>query len=97
MAEEAMKGDVFTLTDEEGKEEQFELIGQCTYGDAIYYALVSVEGSEEEYVILRLEEEDGETILVTVDDDDEFEAVADIFDDQVFGDIDYDEGEEDEE
>ena len=91
MAEEAMKGDVFTLTDEEGKEEQFELIGQCTYGEAVYYALVSLEGSEEEYVILRLEEEDGETILVTVDDDDEWEKVAEYFDNELFSDIDYDE------
>ena len=67
--------------------------GPCMNSVIVDYMI----NSEEEYVILRLEEEDGETILVTIDDDDEFEAVADIFDDQVFGDIDYDDGEEDEE
>ena len=38
-----------------------------------------------------MEDEDGEMMLVTIDDDDEFDAVADIFDDELFSDIDYDE------
>ena len=36
-------------------------------------------------------DEDGEEILVSVDDDDEFDRVSDIFEDEVFSDIDYDE------
>ncbi|MBP5210115.1 MAG: DUF1292 domain-containing protein [Clostridia bacterium] len=90
MTEDEMSRDVYTLTDEDGKEEQFELLASCEYGDKEYYALASLDNESDEYVILRVEQENGETILVTIDDDDEFDAVADIFDDEVFSDIDYD-------
>ena len=39
---------------------------------------------------------DGEAVLDTIDDDEEFDAVADIFEDEIFFDIDYDEEEESE-
>ena len=53
-------------------------------------ALVPV-GEDEEYVILRSEiDENGEESLVTIDDDDEFDRVADIFDDELFSEVDYD-------
>ncbi|MGM9652317.1 MAG: DUF1292 domain-containing protein [Eubacteriales bacterium] len=85
--------EVYTLTDEDGNEKDFELIGKCTLDDATYYALTELDDDgnqvSDEYVILRLEDEDGEEILVSVDDDDEFDRVADFFDDQ-FSDIDYD-------
>ena len=91
MADEFLEDGIYTLTDEEGKEEQFELIGACEIDGAQYYALAPVDESSEEYVILRGEEdENGEIMLVTIDDDDEFDKVADYFDDQIFTDIDYD-------
>ena len=44
-------------------------------------------------MILKMEQdEDGEDILVTIDDDDEFDRIADIFDDELFGEVDYDAG-----
>ena len=46
---------------------------------------------------MRVEEEDGEPIFVTIDDDDEFDTVADIFEDEVFSEIDYDEDNSEEE
>jgi len=85
--------DVYTLTDEEGNEKQFELIGEAEIDGKTYYALTELDDDynqvSEEYVILRLEVEDGEDVLVSIDDDEEFDRVADFFDDQ-FSDIDYD-------
>ncbi len=92
MADEIFEGEFFTLTDEDGNESQFELIGSCELDGKTYMALVPV-GEEEEYVILRSEiDENGEESLVTIDDDDEFDRVADIFDDELFAEVDYDEG-----
>ena len=86
--------EIYTLTDEDGNESQFELIGECEKDGKTYYALTELdaEGNQvsEEYVILRLDrEENGEEILISIDDDEEFDAVADYFDDQ-FNAIDYD-------
>lgn len=87
----------FTLTDEEGKEIEFELIGVTEYNGNTYYAMIPAQGDADgdegfcEYVILRAEkEENGEDTLVTVDDDDEFDDVADLFDDMFSEEIDYD-------
>lgn len=94
--------EIVTLTDEEGNEKDYEIIGSVEVGENLYYALVPCmdDGSEpEEYIVLRSEIEKGENgeeeeTLVTIEDDEEFDRVADIFDDE-FADIDYDmEGEE---
>jgi uncharacterized protein YrzB (UPF0473 family) len=85
---------IFTLTDEEGNESQFELIGNLDINGNTYVALVPVESEnseEEEYVVLKVEEdENGDEFLVTIDDDDEFDAVADAFEDQFMAEFDYD-------
>ena len=85
--------DVYTLTDEDGNEKQFELIGEAEIDGKTYYALTELDDEYnqvgDEYVILRLEIEDGEEMLVSIDDDEEFDRAADFFDDQ-FSDIDYD-------
>lgn len=91
---------IFTLTDEEGNESQFELIGNLDINGNTYVALVPVDnaGEEEEYVILKVEEdENGEEFLVTIDDDDEFDEVADAFEDEFMSEFDYDAAEEAEE
>ena len=83
--------EVFTLTDEEGKESDFELIGNMEIDGVHYVALLHVEGSDDEYVILKLtEDEDGEEVLITIDDDEEFDRVADACEDEFMGDIDHD-------
>ena len=88
--------DIVTLTDEEGNEKQFELLGSQEIDGNTYLALVPIEDNEnDEYVILKVEEdENGEEILVTIDDDDEFNRVAESFDEELFGEIDYDEDDE---
>ena len=58
MAEETFdfEQEVFTLTDEEGKESDFEFIGRIELDGNTYVALIPVEGDEEEYVNLSDED-----------------------------------------
>lgn len=93
--EEEMDDGIYTLTDENGNEEQFELLCSCELDEKVYYAFVPAEETEDEnleYVILRaVEEEDGTLGLVSIDDDEEFDRVADYIEDKYFNEIDYDE------
>ena len=96
MEEKQNEREFYTLTDEEGNESEFELIGAAEYNGKQYYAMIPATAEQKddefcEYVILRLDvDENGEETLVTIDDDDEFDDVADIFDDQFSQEIDYD-------
>ena len=92
---EENKSNYVILTDEEGNELHFALLGTLEHGGETYKALIPVneDGEEEssEYVILKCSvDENGEDILETIEDDDEFDEIADIFDDE-FSDILYDE------
>lgn len=88
------ESETVTLTDEEGVEKQFEIIGSIELDDNTYLALVPDEEDSDEYIILKVEQDDnGEEILVTIDDDDEFDKVADAFDDELMAEYDYDEDE----
>ena len=91
--------ELYTLTDEEGNESEFELIGSGEVDGVMYYAMIPAEDAADEnkdtfeYVILRSEvDEDGEESLTTIDDDEEFDRVADYFDD-MFSTVDFDEEE----
>ncbi len=95
MDEKEYESAIFTLTDEDGNELEFEVIGQHEMNGVHYVAMIPVEdedaASEEiEYVILKLEKDGDEEVFVTVDDDDEFDDVADYFDDLFSQEIDYD-------
>lgn len=91
------ENEVMILTDEDGKEVEFEFIANFEFEGNTYYALVPVEDNKDgEYVILKLEkaeEGDEDAILSTIDDDDEFDRVADYFEDEYLSEIDYDEEE----
>lgn len=90
--------EVFTLTDEEGNESDFEFIGRIELDDNTYVALLPVEGAEDEYVILKVEkDENGEEFLSTIEDDEEFDKAADAFEDEFMSEIDYDDAESSEE
>lgn len=102
MASKNEEKDIFTLTDEEGNESDFEFIADIEYDGNVYVALAPVDGEEDdEYVILRRDMEGGEEIFSTVDDDDEFDAVADMFENMFWDECDLDaeapENEDDEE
>ena len=97
------RDNIFTLTDEEGHDSEFELVGEMHIDDNDYLALVPLDGDDDEYVILKVTvDENGEELLVTIDDDDEFDRVADALEDQFMDEYDLDEryvenGEEEEE
>jgi uncharacterized protein YrzB (UPF0473 family) len=95
MEDNVMENAYFTLTDENGNEINFEVIGECEKDGQKYFAVVPVEEEGDaddvcEYGILKLAVEGDEEFLVTVDDDDEFDDVADYFDDLFSSEIDYD-------
>jgi uncharacterized protein YrzB (UPF0473 family) len=87
---------IITLTDEDGKEIDFEVIGDAEIDGVVYYAMTPAGAQETnegiiEYVLLKLiEDEEGEEVFVTVDDEDEFDKVADFFDDMFDSEEDYD-------
>ena len=86
---------IITLTDEDGKEIDFEFIGEAEIDGVVYFAVAPVGGAEMnegiiEYGLLKLTEEDGEEVYVTIDDEDEFNKVADYFDDLFDSEEDYD-------
>ena len=64
-----LEGEFYTLTDEDGHEIQFEVIGSAVLNDKTYYAMVPTEDQPEddevcEYVILRADQdENGEDIV----------------------------------
>ena len=91
MSEELYGDEIFTLTDEEGNENEFELLGSTELDGVTYLALEPMaENPDGEYVILKMEKDGDEDILVTIDDDDEFEKIADFFEDELFNEVDYD-------
>ena len=89
-----LEPDRVTLTDEEGVEREFELIGAAELDGNQYYAFIPAEDDPDkefcEYTILKIVVEDGEETLVSIDDDKEFDKVADYFDDLFASEIDYD-------
>ena len=85
------EAEIYTLTDEEGNEAEFELAGSRELDGETYFALIPMTPDNDEYVILKADNaDDGEQILVTIDDDDEFNRIADIFEEELFDEIDYD-------
>lgn len=93
MAEEMNEfgaGMLYTLEDEEGNEQEFEVLGELEYEDAVYCALIPYYEKEEdliqddgEFVILKKEIIDGEEMLCTIEDDAEYEAVGALFEQQL--------------
>ena len=80
--------DLYTLVDEEGVEQTFELMDTYETDEGeLYYALVPYYENPEdmveadtELVVLRSEEdENGEETLVSIDDDAEYERIGQIF------------------
>ena len=82
--------EIFTLTDEEGNEHEFELMDVMELDGTTYYALVPYTEDPEaaltedtELVILKGGEEDGVDFLTTIDNDEEYDRVGNIFLDRI--------------
>lgn len=89
---EDLGADLYTLVDEGGVEQTFELMDTYETDEGeLYYALVPYYENPEdmveadtELVVLRSEEdENGEETLVSIDDDAEYERIGQIFMDRL--------------
>lgn len=84
LQEEEYEAEIFTLTDEDGNDAEFELLAEIEDNGITYLAMAPLDAADdsEEYVVLKVEiDENGEETVVSVDDDEEFERIADKFDD----------------
>ena len=87
---------IITLTDENGNDIDFEVIGEAELEDVTYYAMMPLENANAEeglieYVLLKKEtDENGEDMFVTLDDEVEFDKVAAYFDALFDSEVDYD-------
>ena len=95
--------DLYTLVDEEGVEQTFELLDVMEVDDQTYYALVPyaenpedlLDGSDE-LVVLKMEEVDGEEMLASIEDDEEFDRIGQMFLDRIMEEFDDEEIEDSE-
>lgn len=78
--------EIYTLTDDDGKEQSFELIDTYEDGENRYYAMIPYYENPDdliqnngELVILKSDYVGDEEMLVTIDDDDEYERIGKIF------------------
>lgn len=83
----SMAADLYTLVDEDGVEQQFEMLDTMEVDDERYYALVpyyddptkEIE-ADTELVVLKSEYDDNnEETLVSIDDDAEYERIGNMF------------------
>ena len=100
MSEMNYNPDIYTLLDENGEEQTFELLDTLEEDGNVYYALVPVYDNPEdsitgdaELVVLKLEDPNDEETLITIEDDDEYERIGNIFLDRLEN---YYDGEEEE-
>lgn len=78
--------ELYTLVDEDGKEQAFEMLDAMELDDQKYYALIPYHENPEEaldddgeLVILKSQDVEGEEMLATIDDDKEFNKIGEIF------------------
>ena len=79
--------DLIQLTDDDGKEYNFEVIDAIETDEARYVALIPAEGEEvddedeAEFVILKVtdDEEKNESFFEEIEDDEEYETIAEAF------------------
>ncbi len=76
--------DLFTLEDEEGKEQNFELLDVYNENDITYYALIpeqteDTDPDDDYFVILKKDDNDLDEYFDSIDDEQENERIAEIF------------------
>ena len=97
--------DFITVTDEDGKEFELELVDTLEHNGVTYHAMfpavaeneetgepVDIDADDEEYglIIMKVVEENGEELFGSIDDDDELDKVYDYYMQEVFADEDED-------
>jgi uncharacterized protein YrzB (UPF0473 family) len=82
--------DYITITDEDGKEYELEVLAELDYNGSHYLALVPADADDSsdelEVSILRSVEENGEEMLETIDDQKELDEVYKALMDMVYED-----------
>ena len=81
--------DFITITDDDGKEFELEVLNTIEYNGCSYIAVIPAEGSDPELdplqvSILKETEEDGERILSIIEDEAELQAVYDLLMDSLY-------------
>ena len=81
--------DFISITDEDGKEYELEVLAELEHDGSRYLALVPAgsgddEAEDLEVSILKSVEEDGEPILCTIDDEQELETVYGLIMDSLY-------------
>lgn len=78
--------DLYTLEDEDGNEQTFEMLDAMEYEGEKYFALTPYYDKPEdmledagEVVILKSEFVDDEEMMVSIEDDEEYERIGEIF------------------
>lgn len=86
MAENFDEANLYTLVDEEGVEQTFEMLDTMEVDGKQYFALIPVYDDPEkqleddgELIVLTSETVDGEEYLASIDDDEEYERVGNLF------------------
>ena len=90
MADKFDEANLYTLVDEEGVEQTFEMLDAMEVDGKQYFALVPVYDDPEkqveddgELVVLTSEIVDGEEMMASIDDDDEYERIGNLFIDRL--------------
>ena len=82
MEEKDFTPEIFTLTDEEGNEQEFELVDIMEADGTVYYALIPYHEEIEEdteLVVLKVCDDGEGEYLATIDNDEEYERIGQIF------------------
>lgn len=90
MADRFDEANLYTLVDEEGVEQTFEMLDAMEVDDKQYFALMPLYDdpqeqldSDGELVILTSEIVNGEEMMASIDDDDEYERIGNMFIDRL--------------
>ena len=94
--------DILTVIDDDGQEQQFEVLDRIeTDDDQRYVAIVpyyddaaEMLQSDGELIILRVVESDEENVLEPIEDEDEFNEIASIFEERLSEFYDFEDDEE---
>ncbi|SHH16527.1 DUF1292 domain-containing protein [Clostridium grantii] len=73
-----MENEIFTLKDENGVEQEFELVMKFDIEDSEYVILTALD-NEEAIALKIVVDESGEEVLVTVEDEEEFKMVSEAY------------------
>ncbi len=85
---EEFGSDFITISDEDGKEYELEVLSELDYDGCTYLAVVpagdTMDELSMEVSILKSMEEDGEPILSMIEDEEELQAVYDLIMDALY-------------